>query len=341
MKLEDINQKLTERPGGFGGIVKAKAKKQLSPFMKGRQQSADDEVRLIKVARDIKKDLKAWMQKAFRSSGGAKAPLTMNQFLGWVQKTQPKYAKGIETFARGDEAYSQHFNKKIDSKGKVSNTASDDKVKRRGVEGEKAEVVDQSQDQEDMISPEEMTGGKKKRELSPEEQAGFDKINKAAEEEAAEFEKEDLKASKGEDEEPKVDTSASIYEARLRAILEADEEGVDTDVDVGVNAATVLKDNEIDTLITMGIEKQIELDGGESIIDDPTELASQGVATAAAGKRQSGDAADVDKDEIVARWGDKVKGFNKEVAALLKSDKNLYKKFQKIQKQYWDSSLHG
>jgi hypothetical protein len=35
MKLEDINQKLTERPGGFGGIVKAKAKKQLSPFMKG------------------------------------------------------------------------------------------------------------------------------------------------------------------------------------------------------------------------------------------------------------------------------------------------------------------
>jgi hypothetical protein len=239
MKLEDINQKLTERPGGFGGIVKAKAKKQLSPFMKGRQQSADDEVRLIKVARDIKKDLKAWMQKAFRSSGGAKAPLTMAQFLGWIKKAQPKYAEGIETYARNDKAYAEHFTTAIDDEGKQSSTATDDKVKVRD--------------------------------------AGADELEK----EIDDPKKGDLPEESGDDKEPEVDTSASIYEARLKAILEADEEveaNVEKDEDVGTNRAITLKDNEIDTLITMGIEKQIELDGGESIIDDPTELASQGVA---------------------------------------------------------------
>ena len=89
--------------------------------------------------------------------------------------------------------------------------------------------------------------------------------------------KQDITASKGDDKEPKSDTSASIYEARLRAILEADEEQPDEEqsdpsVDVAVNKAIILKDNEIDTLITMGIEKQLELNGGDSIVDDPSEV---------------------------------------------------------------------
>ena len=276
--MSDINQKLTERPGGFGGIMKAKAKKQLSPFMKGKQQGADDEVRLIKVAREIKKDLKAWMTKAFRSSGGAKAPLTMNQFLGWVKKAQPKYAKGIETYARGDSSYADHFTQNIDKDGKQTSTGKDDKVKRRPDDGkantvddEKVDTVDDSQDQEDLLSPEDMTGG----------------------------DQGDLFDEKGEEKKPESNTSASIYEARLRAILEA-EGDPDTDVDVGVDAAQPLKDNQIDTLITMGIEKQIELDGGESIVDDPSEVQGGSSGGSSGGSESSNlDSGDIENLKVL------------------------------------------
>jgi len=285
MKLSDINQKLTERPGSFGSVMKAKAKKQLSPFMKQRQQAAGDDERLIKVAREMKKGLQGWMAKAFRSSGGAKAEITMNQFLGWVKKSQPKYAKGIEAYARGDKAYAEHFSQAIDSKGKQSSTASDPKVQRRG----KHQAAGDGENLELEKDPSEPTDKEKEDDAT---RATYKKMGDELEAErvsSEEGEKQDVKASKGDDKEPKVDTSASIYEARLRAILEADEEAeADPDVDVGVDASKTLDDNQIDTLITMGIEKQIELDGGESIIDEPSDLSSSGVSEPAA---QSGSSA--------------------------------------------------
>ena len=127
MKLSDINQKLTERPGGFGGIIKQKLKRQLSPFARGAQRQAKGAEGLIKAARKVKSALQAYMNQAFKSKGGEKMPLTMEQFLGWVKKSAPKYAKGIEAYARGDKAYAEHF------------TSNDNKVKPRGqheVEGD-------------------------------------------------------------------------------------------------------------------------------------------------------------------------------------------------------------
>ncbi len=245
MKLSDINQKLTEQPGGFGGIVKAKAKKHM-PFAKGTRRRGKAEEALLKGARKIKDALNDWKNKAFRSTGGEKAPLTMNQFLGWVRKSQPKYAKGIEAFARGSKAYAAYFSQAVDKKGKQSSTASDPKVKRRGGEGEQSE--------------EEIRAAYKKQgeELETKRKA-----------QGGELVDED----EGDDEKD-APVSASIYEARLRAILEA-EGDPDPDVDVAVSATKTLKDDQIDTLITMGIEKQIELDGGESIVDEPSEITSK------------------------------------------------------------------
>jgi len=272
MKLSDISQKLTEKPGGFGGIVKSKLQQQI-PFAKKKQRAGKAKEALYKHARQIKKELQAWKAEAFATTNGEDTQLTMNQFLGWAKKRQPKYSNGIESYARGDKAYAEHFAQAIDKEGKQSSTASDPKVKVRSNDAGQTDTVDPSQEQEDMISPEEMTGEKQKRKLTPDEQAGLDTINRNAEEEAAEYEKQDLKASKGEDKEPKVDTSASIYEARLRALLEDDEDKRDPDIDVGVNAAKTLTDNQVDTLITMGIQKQKELDSGDDDIssDEPSQ----------------------------------------------------------------------
>jgi len=258
MKLSDINQKLTERPGntGFGSIMKQKVKRQLSPFQKGKQQATVEKEKLIKVASKVKQDFQAWKATAFRSSGGKKTPITMNQFLGWVKKSHPKYAEGIETYARGDKDYAEHFSQAIDKKGKQSSTATDDKVKVRDAD------------------PDE-TGDKSTKVAAPSDEGNLELEQEL---ELEKDDKQDITASKGDDDEPKVDTSASIYEARLRAILEADEEvsaDAGSDEDIGTNRAITLKDNQIDTLITMGIEKQIELGGGESIVDEPGEMTAK------------------------------------------------------------------
>jgi len=310
MKLSDINQKLTERPGGFGGIIKSKLKQQ-APFMRGTQRKGKAEEALLKGARKIKGELQAWMNKAFRSQGGERAPITMAQFLGWVKKAQPKYAKGIEAYARSDKDYAEHFSQAIDKKGKQSSTASDPKVTTR--DNEQADTVDSDKEQEELISPEEMTGEKTADGEQSEEEirAVYAKQGEELEAERVKGEKQDVKASKGDDKEPKVDTSASIYEARLKAILEADEE-VSADAgskeDVGVNRTKTLKDNQLDTLITMGIEKQIELDGGDSIVDKPEEVQSSSSSS------DEGDAAGP-VDDFLGEYRDELVGVLQKVKA--------------------------
>lgn len=237
MKMSDINQKLTEQPGGFGGIIKSKIQSQL-PFARKQQRAGKAKTALYTKARAIKKELQNWKAEAFAATNGEDTSLTMNQFLGWVKNRQPKYAQGIETIARSDKDYTDFFSQKIDKKGKQSSTASDPKVKVRDT---------------DEIPPGKVSNSPPEKISDKDKQAGYDKIAKDAEKEAAEFDKQDLKASKGEDKEPKADTSASIYEERLRALLEDD---------VGVNRAKTLTDNQIDTLITLGIQKQKELNSG-------------------------------------------------------------------------------
>lgn len=260
MKMSDISQKLTERPGGFGGAIKAKLQSQI-PFARKQQRKGKAKTALYKQARAIKKELQNWKAEAFAATSGEDTELTMNQFLGWVKNRQPKYAQGIETIARGDKDYADFFSQRIDKKGKQSSTASDPKVKVQPSDGEQ--------------SKEEIKAVYKKKgeELEAKRKA-----------QGGELVDED----EGSDD-TKADTSASIYEARLRAILEAD---------VGVNRTKTLKDNQVDTLITLGIQKQKELDSGDDDIAaaGPEAQAPAGKPTATA----SDDFLDEYQDELVS-----------------------------------------
>ena len=274
MQLKDIHQELTERPGGFGGIMKQKLKRQLSPFARGTQRKAKGAEALLKTARVVKSALQDWMNKAFRSSGGEKAPLTMEQFLLWVKKAQPKYSEGIIAYARGNSDYAEYFRKEPGGMGGAQQTSKPEPDQEKTG---KHEVPGDGDNLELEKDPKEPTDKQKE---DNETRKVYKKMGDDLEAEEKEKEKsgkQDIKASKGNDKEPKVDTSASIYEARLRALLEADEEvDADKDEDVSTKEPKHLEDNQIDTLITMGIEKQIELNGGQSIVDEPGEVMSGG-----------------------------------------------------------------
>lgn len=228
MKFSDINENLTEAPGGFADRAKAKLQKKIAPGKERRKRGAAKE-KLFAKAQEIKAELKQWHDN---KTGSPKLVITMQEFLSWMQDNYPQFADTAEKFARDDKAYADFFAQEVDDEGNQTSTASDPKVKMRDP---------------DEIPPGKVSNSPPEKISDKEKKAGYDKINKDAEDEAAEFEKQDLKASKGEDEEPKVDTSASIYEARLQAMLSEDEE------DVGVNRAKTLADNQIDTIIVGGI----------------------------------------------------------------------------------------
>lgn len=238
MKFSDINENLTEAPGGFADRVKAKLQKKVAPGKERRKRGAAKE-KLYAKAQEIKAELKQWHDN---KTGSPKLALTMSEFLGWMQDNYPQFGNTAEKFARGDKAYADFFSQEVDDEGKQTSTASDPKVKTRDT---------------DEIPPGKVSNSPPEKISDKEKQAGYDKINKDAEDEAAEFEKQDLKASKGEDKEPKVDTSASIYEARLQAMLSEDEE------DVGVNPSKVLADDQIDTIIVGGIRGFLSAPGKE------------------------------------------------------------------------------
>jgi hypothetical protein len=229
----------------------------------------------------MKKGLQGWKANAFRSAGGAKAPITMSQFLGWIKKAQPKYAKGIETYARGDSAYAEHFAQAISKDGKQTSTASDDKVKVR----KPHQAAGDGENLELEKDPTEPTDKQKEDDKA---KATYKQMGDELEAKRIAAGGELVDEDEDSDETPAV--SASIYETRLRELLE--------DEGVGVDDAKVLDDNQIDTLITMGIEKQIELDGGESIIDDPSDLSSSGVSEPAAQSAASDDFLGEYQDEL-------------------------------------------
>jgi len=238
MKFSDINENLTEAPGGFADRAKAKLQKKIAPGKERRKRGAMKE-KLFAKAKEIKNELKQWHDD---KTGTPKLAITMQEFLSWMQDNYPQFGDTAEKFARGDKAYAEFFAQAVDDEGNQTSTASDDKVK----------VNDP-----DSIPPGKVSNSPPEKISDKEKQAGYDKINKDAEDEAAEFDKQDLKASKGEDKEPKVDTSASIYEARLQAMLSEDEE------DVGVNRAKTLADDQIDTIIVGGIRGFLSAPGKE------------------------------------------------------------------------------
>lgn len=188
MKFSDINENLTEGPlsgpAGFGKRVKAKAQKHLTPFNKVQQRVGTAKDKQYKEAKKIKQEFMVWKKMEGMSP---KVYPTMPAFLEWIKGVDAKLGAAVEKVARSDKDYADFFTPAIDDKGKVTQTASDPKVK----------VRDDDPD---------ATGDKSKKVKAPEKDAELELADEEVEEE--------------------VDMSASIYESRLRAFLNEDGEDV-------------------------------------------------------------------------------------------------------------------
>ena len=251
MKFDDLNDNLNEAPisgpSGFAQRAKAKLQKQ-APFMRTTQKKGAAKDALFKKAKDIKNELKVWMGEI------GKQEIGMKTFLDWMNKKHPDNAEGV--LAAAKEIHTNLFPK--------------------APEKEKQDIQKQVPTDDITYSTQVDQKGapvkKKKAERSPEEEEQIKKaygpggtVAKGAEAEAKELSSEDdtqdLKASKGDDKEPKVDTSASIYETRFQAILEAEtDQSLAASAD-GEISNDPLKDDQIDTLIVKGLQKQKELAG--------------------------------------------------------------------------------
>lgn len=244
MKLTDINENLDEAiggPAGFAKRAKAKIQKRM-PFAKQKRRQGAVKDRVFKKAKQIKDDLMAWKAEAFASGKGVKQPLTMKQFLDWMAKST-KYSEAVIIVAK--EIHPNLFQgKKTKPKSKPA---------------------------PEKYSDQELAKIKAKYKSSA-EKAGAE-TEKNIEDEG----KRDLTASKEDNKKSKIDTSASIYEARLRALLE-NEDQVDTSLASSADGEISndpLNDNQIDTLIVRAIEKQAQIASGSNIPGKKEEPKSQ------------------------------------------------------------------
>lgn len=143
----------------------------------------------------------------------------------------------------------------------------------------------------------------------------------------------DLELEPEEEVEEEVDMSASIYESRLAYFLIEDAK---------------LKDNQLDTLIFRTLQAVKKAGGkvGSSQPSDEISKTADKVSKAKASddeelsvaeprKREHGKAQDVSKDEVVNRWSDKVEDYVDELSDILPDDKDLRKKFDNLNYQYW------
>jgi len=287
MKFSDLNDNLNEGPisgpAGFAQRAKAKLQKHGTPFMKQQQKRGKAKDALFKKAKDIKNKLKVWMDKI------GKPEIGMKTFLDWMQQSHPEEAEGVlaaakeihtNLFPKAPEKEKQDIQKQVPTDGINYSTEVDQKG--APVKKKKAE---RSPEEEEQIKKAYGPGGT---------------VAKGAEAEAkklsSEDDTQDLKASKGDDEKPKVDTSASIYESRFRTMLEAEtDQSLAASAD-GEISNDPLKDDQIDTLIVKGLQKQKELAGtGASKVaakqtepaagEEPTEPAA-GKKEPAAGKEK-------------------------------------------------------
>ena len=243
MKFTDLNDNLNEGPisgpAGFAKRAKAKLQKNV-PFARQQQAQGKAKDKLFKQAKEIKDELKVWMGEI------GKKEIGMKTFLDWVNNRFPSQYDGILTAAK--DIHTNLFPK--DSKADIQNQVSTDGVN-YSVELDKTGAP-KKEVKPEQYSDEEKAAIKKKY---------ADDAEAEAKELGSEDEKQDVKASKGEDEKPKVDTSASIYESRFRAILEADtDQSLAASAD-GKISDDPLKDDQIDTLIVKGLQKQQELAG--------------------------------------------------------------------------------
>jgi len=223
MKFSDINENLTEAPEGMLARAATAVKKKVGPTKKIRQRAAGRQS-IQKQALGIKDQFHTW---AGENSKGS----SVEDFKAFASENYPKLAAVIDNVA-------------AELKFAKSKPESEPKPKSDDSADQQANAVDPEQEQEDMISPEEMTGEKgKPGEQSEEEiRAAYgkkgDELEAKRKAQGGELADESVEED-ADDAEPKVDMSASIYEARLNRILMLERD---------------LKDNQLDTLIFRSIQ---------------------------------------------------------------------------------------
>ena len=243
MKFSDIHENLTEAPEAFDakqGLMKqakTKIKKKLSPTKKGREQAqVEDDTK--QAAKQIKSQYNKWMAQ----TGGAGAKASTASFLEFAKQHATELAKHVEDVAKKLEL-------EIPAEAPEENpeqTATPDDSADQQV------APDANGEQEDMISPEEMTGEKDANGEQSEEEvrAAYgkqgDDLEAKRKADGGELADESVEED-ADDAEPKVDTSASIYEARLNTFLLFEKE---------------MSDNQLDTLIVRVIQAAAK--GGDS-----------------------------------------------------------------------------
>lgn len=204
MKFSDLDKNLVTEAEGVLSRAGTKLKKKLGPTKKIRQR-ATGKAEIQQQALDIKSQFHNWAGKNDLDS-------TVGAFKEFLDGEYPQLASYVD-----DVAVKLKFKEKEVEKPQA-----------QPADSEKADEVG-DEEQEDMVSPEEMTGEKPSGEQSEEEiRAAYAKQGEEAEAEAKELGAED------DEVEEEVDMSASIYESRLAYLLIEE---------------TKLKDNQLDTLI--------------------------------------------------------------------------------------------
>jgi len=224
MKFTDINQELTEAPDLSkikGKLQRAGTKiKSKNPLSKEMRTKSSAKANVQQTGLKIKDQFHAWV-------GETGSEQTLEDFKAFIDQNMQELS-GVF-----DEVALELKFKKPEPEPEPEPEAQADDSADQQVDATSGE------DQEDMISPEEITGEKgKPGEQSEEEvRAVYDKQGEELEAkrkaQGGELADESVEED-ADDAEPKVDMSASIYESRLKALL---------------TEATKLNDNQLDTLI--------------------------------------------------------------------------------------------
>jgi len=250
MKLNDLNTNLNEGPisgpAGFAARAKAKLQKH-STSIGGQDKIGAAKDAVFKQAQDIKKSFKVHLGSTGKKQVG------MKTFLNWINQNFPDQSQGVLAAAK-----EIHTNLTFpDPKAPEAPEAPAQAAPAQAAPAQAAPAPAEK------VSPEDAAAGQAKIDADAEEEGR--RLNPDDTGIEGDGTKQDVKASKGDDEKPKVDTSASIYESRFQIILEA-ETATSTDQSMpstadGEISDEPLTDNQIDTLILKGIQKQKELEG--------------------------------------------------------------------------------
>jgi len=239
MKFSDLDKNLlTEAPAADGGSKEGKMarmgtklKKKLGPTKQMRNR-AEGMSEVQDEALNIKQAFQKW-------AGSQGAPNTAKSLIAFFQNNNynEAYAEKVPEIAVKLQFEPEGFDRETEKP--ADEPTADQKPDATGNQEPQADEVG-DEEQEELISPEEMTGEKSSSGEQSEEEVRAAYAKQGEELEAkrkaspdGELQDESVEED-SDDSEPKVDMSASIYESRLAYLLMED---------------TKLKDNQMDTLL--------------------------------------------------------------------------------------------